>query len=192
MTSGLQKTLAEGLPVRVRPFAMAADVSPNSVYGAVRRGEIESVRIGGSIRIPAREARASWASTRNPRGDEPRFHITEMRRRPASAGACAFRRCAARTPRARTEGGLTAAPKGRPIAWDDDLRARPEHEKAGAVTNRSGLIEERRDEVTSPNQLPKTSLPGDASCLARDLSYMPESPLINKPLSLPVPKIGSA
>ena len=57
MTSGLQKALAEGLPVRVRPLATAADVTPNTLYSAVRRGEIESVRIGGSIRIPAREAR---------------------------------------------------------------------------------------------------------------------------------------
>ncbi len=57
MDPALKKALDEGMPVRVRPVAKGAGLSPNTIYSAVARGEVESVRVGKSILIPARVAR---------------------------------------------------------------------------------------------------------------------------------------
>ena len=60
MTDALSKVLEaieDGRPVKVKPLAKAGGYSPNGFYGAVKRGDIRSIRIGRSIRIPATEAR---------------------------------------------------------------------------------------------------------------------------------------
>jgi len=42
-------------PFTVKEFAKAADVSLNHVYNMIKRGEVPSVRLGCSIRIPRRQ-----------------------------------------------------------------------------------------------------------------------------------------
>jgi excisionase family DNA binding protein len=57
MVKELLAALNEGRPVRVNSLAEALSVSRNGFYEAIKRGEIRSIRIGRSIRIPAQEAR---------------------------------------------------------------------------------------------------------------------------------------
>lgn len=53
---GPQKILA-GRPVDVPPLAVEAGVGPATLYRAVERGEIEAIKIGSRIKIPAHVAR---------------------------------------------------------------------------------------------------------------------------------------
>lgn len=50
----------EGTPryYRVKAVAEMFDVSPSTVYRAIEAGELDAVRIGGSLRIPARAVAA--------------------------------------------------------------------------------------------------------------------------------------
>ncbi len=57
MDEALKQDIEAGRHVKVRPLAKAANTNPNTLYQAVARGEVRSVRIGKSIRIPAAEAR---------------------------------------------------------------------------------------------------------------------------------------
>jgi excisionase family DNA binding protein len=57
MTAAFKLALKENRPVRVQPLAEAAEVSPATLYALVARGEVQSVRIGKSIRIPASVAK---------------------------------------------------------------------------------------------------------------------------------------
>ena len=75
MIDAMEQALAENRPVRVPPLAKRADVTPNTLYSAVRRGEVASVRIGRSVRIPAYEARRILGLDKA-RRDEPRLHST--------------------------------------------------------------------------------------------------------------------
>jgi len=53
----IRRAIDDGRPVKVKPLATASGYSFNGFYDAVKRGEIRSIRIGRSIRIPAQEAR---------------------------------------------------------------------------------------------------------------------------------------
>ena len=55
-TTDLLKRAREGKNVKVPPLAEAAGLSLNGFYAAIRRGEIEAVRIGRAVVIPGREA----------------------------------------------------------------------------------------------------------------------------------------
>ena len=55
-TTDLLKRAREGKNVKVPPLAEATGLSLNGFYAAVRRGEIEAVRIGRAVVIPGREA----------------------------------------------------------------------------------------------------------------------------------------
>ena len=55
--SEILQAIADGRPVKVRPLAKMAGFSANGFYQAVRRGDVRSIRLGKSIRIPAAEAR---------------------------------------------------------------------------------------------------------------------------------------
>jgi hypothetical protein len=57
MDKELQAALADGRPVKVRPLARALSMSPNAIYEGIKRGEVESVRIGRTVRIPNSVAR---------------------------------------------------------------------------------------------------------------------------------------
>ena len=54
MNDAVRRALAQDKPVKVTPLAEAADRSRNSLYEAIKRGEVQSVRIGRAIRVPAR------------------------------------------------------------------------------------------------------------------------------------------
>ena len=60
MKDGVQefrRAIDDGRPVKVKSLATASGYSFNCFYDAVKRGDIRSIRIGRSIRIPAQEAR---------------------------------------------------------------------------------------------------------------------------------------
>ena len=51
------KRISEGKPVNVRPLAAEAGVSPVTIYRAIEREEIEAIKIGSRVTIPAHVAR---------------------------------------------------------------------------------------------------------------------------------------
>ena len=53
----IEKALAAGENVGVRPLAKMAGVSPSTLYRAIERNELEVTRIGTRITIPAHVAR---------------------------------------------------------------------------------------------------------------------------------------
>jgi excisionase family DNA binding protein len=55
--ASFKRALKEGRPVRVEPLAEEADVHHNTIYSLISRGEIEAIRIGRAIRVPARTAK---------------------------------------------------------------------------------------------------------------------------------------
>ncbi|HMO31046.1 helix-turn-helix domain-containing protein [Enterovirga sp.] len=57
MHPAIEKIIAEGGGVNVRPLAKAAGVSAATLYRAINRGEIEATQIGKRITIPAHVAR---------------------------------------------------------------------------------------------------------------------------------------
>lgn len=48
--------ITKGLPVNVGPLAEQAGIAPATIYRAISRGEIEVIRIGTRVTIPARVA----------------------------------------------------------------------------------------------------------------------------------------
>lgn len=57
MNQDLRKALAEERCVSVPDLAAALGISANSLYRAVSRNEVDGVRIGGRVVIPAHIAR---------------------------------------------------------------------------------------------------------------------------------------
>ena len=53
----IRAAIEDDRPVKVKPLASAGGHSFNSFYDAVKRGDVRSIRIGRSIRIPADEAK---------------------------------------------------------------------------------------------------------------------------------------
>lgn len=49
--------ISAGRPVDVRPLAAEAGVSSATLYRAVERGEVEAIKIGSRVKIPAHVAR---------------------------------------------------------------------------------------------------------------------------------------
>ncbi len=57
MSQELQVALTEGRAVGVRPLARELGLSAGGLYRAVARGEVQAVRIGRRVVIPAAVAR---------------------------------------------------------------------------------------------------------------------------------------
>jgi hypothetical protein len=57
MDEKLEQDLKANRPVKPRPLFKAANVAPNTGYGAIKRGEIRVIRWGRTFRIPPDEAR---------------------------------------------------------------------------------------------------------------------------------------
>ncbi|GGH12602.1 hypothetical protein GCM10007036_10580 [Alsobacter metallidurans] len=57
MDTDLRQRVEADLPVKVTCIAKATETSRNHLYDAIKKGEIRSVRVGRTIRIPAAEAR---------------------------------------------------------------------------------------------------------------------------------------
>lgn len=54
-TSDLLARAREGKNVKVPPLAEAVGLSTNGFYAAVRRGDIDAIRVGRAVMVPGRE-----------------------------------------------------------------------------------------------------------------------------------------
>lgn len=52
--------------LRVKAVAKRFDVSPSTIYRAIKSGRLDSVTIGGTVRIPAAAIRGFVAGTASP------------------------------------------------------------------------------------------------------------------------------